>query len=303
MATAYNYDITAIPSGKVDIDRLTAEIQDSNITIALDYILINNNSLDIVFKAALSAAEQVILDDIVANHSGEPLVPINVYDPIQLSAGNYAQTSVLHRFGRTVNMSTTDMQPVAIGNTYPMKPASQATALRIKAGDPADETNSSGARAITLEGIDETGNAIIETLDTTGAVASATTAATFTRLTTAYVSESGSFSAAHVGRIEIEDATGSEIWATIAEDYSPRGVSEIAAYSVPNGTTAFVRQIVFATAIDKEAFIVLYAREQNLSDTAPYAPWRAVQSWKSTQTLASMTFDAPIGPFSAQTRS
>jgi hypothetical protein len=73
-ATKYTYSISGdFPNQKVDINRLTKEIRESDIVTALDYINVSEDDCDIWFKDALSAGDQTILDGIVANHSGEPL--------------------------------------------------------------------------------------------------------------------------------------------------------------------------------------------------------------------------------------
>lgn len=73
-ATDYTYSISgAFPNHKVAPSRLTLEIQQSDIPIALDYIGTANDDCHIWFKAPLDAGEQATLDGIVATHSGEPL--------------------------------------------------------------------------------------------------------------------------------------------------------------------------------------------------------------------------------------
>lgn len=73
----YTYSIsTDFPNGKVDADRLTLEIRESNdISKALDYIdvFVDEDYCNIYFKADLGTEEKTVLDNIVANHSGEPL--------------------------------------------------------------------------------------------------------------------------------------------------------------------------------------------------------------------------------------
>jgi len=72
--TEYTYSISEdFPFGKVATDRLTQEIEESSITIALDYINTNGDDCDIWFKAELPTADETKLDTIVSNHSGEPL--------------------------------------------------------------------------------------------------------------------------------------------------------------------------------------------------------------------------------------
>ena len=58
---------------QVDIPRLTLEIQQSGITITLDYITTVGLNVNIVFQTDLSADEKTMLDTIVENHSGLPV--------------------------------------------------------------------------------------------------------------------------------------------------------------------------------------------------------------------------------------
>lgn len=85
-ATKYTYSIqNDFPNHKVATDRLTQEIQQSAIVIALDYISTSGDNCDIWFKDALSVGDVTILDGIVAAHSGEPLpeagLPVSFYVP------------------------------------------------------------------------------------------------------------------------------------------------------------------------------------------------------------------------------
>lgn len=70
-ATTYSYSVSNdITAQKVSLERLTKEIADSAITIALDHINVLGDSLSIVFKNAISASEETSLDAIVLAHSG-----------------------------------------------------------------------------------------------------------------------------------------------------------------------------------------------------------------------------------------
>jgi len=81
MSTKYSYLVTDTANDLVDVGALTEEIQDSSITIALDYISVVGNALDIYFKVDLSEGEQTTLDDIVAAHTGEPLPDVQTVQP------------------------------------------------------------------------------------------------------------------------------------------------------------------------------------------------------------------------------
>lgn len=73
METSYKYGLAQFKNGKVSSDRLSVEIQSSDITIALKRIDTFSNIVDIVFKDELTINEVTILDGIVSTHSGEPL--------------------------------------------------------------------------------------------------------------------------------------------------------------------------------------------------------------------------------------
>ena len=64
----YNY--TKSP---VNNDRLIKEIFDSSITVALDYINIYGSAVTIYFKAPLSNDEEIVLNNIISDHTGLPL--------------------------------------------------------------------------------------------------------------------------------------------------------------------------------------------------------------------------------------
>lgn len=70
MATQFTYNISDFPNDKVNSRKLTNEIMDSSITIAIDYINTSTTQCDIFFKTDLSSGEETTLDDIVAAHDG-----------------------------------------------------------------------------------------------------------------------------------------------------------------------------------------------------------------------------------------
>ena len=69
----YDYNIGDFPYQKVDLNRLTQEIQRSAITIALDYCSTVGDVCSIFFKATLSFDEVALLDLVVSEHSGDAL--------------------------------------------------------------------------------------------------------------------------------------------------------------------------------------------------------------------------------------
>jgi len=79
MDSQYTYNVSQTLNNKVDIDRLTREVQQSSITIALNYIDVANGVISLFFKAELSDNEELTLDGIISSHTGATLptaVPI-----------------------------------------------------------------------------------------------------------------------------------------------------------------------------------------------------------------------------------
>lgn len=67
----YSYIVTKdIISKQVDTDSLIVDIVGSTITIALDSVIVDGDTLNITFKAGISADEKAVLDIIVSNHPG-----------------------------------------------------------------------------------------------------------------------------------------------------------------------------------------------------------------------------------------
>lgn len=176
---------------------------------------------------------------------------------------------------------------------------SGATALRIKAGGNANDTaNGSGAREVILVGLDSIGHQITEAVATAGASASAATSKSFIRLLDAYVSKSGTYATqtagSHAGSILIENAAGTEDWATISDGNLGRGKTEMAVYTTPRDRSAALYNVTISSDADKKANIVLYKRENILETAPPYTSMLLVTEYPQSSGLIDVFFDPPI---------
>jgi hypothetical protein len=112
-----------------------------------------------------------------------------------------------------------------------------AAPLRIVAGgNAADDASGTGARTITVEGLDSSFNEISSVITTAGASASAATSNSYIRLNNCYVKTVGS-GAKNAGNIDIEETGSSTLLGRISAEL---GVSETMVYTVPRGKTAFI---------------------------------------------------------------
>ena len=199
---------------------------------------------------------------------------------MNIAKGDYGEAvSIVQKFGSNDSVGTT-YTPVTANGSYPTPQVSGATALRVKAGgNAADDAAGAGARAITLQGLDQTGAFASETIDTAGASASAATTTTFIRLFRAFVASSGTYASqtagSHAAGMTIENAAGTEDWTSIIVNSFPRSQSLIGAYTVPLGKIALVQKMQVYVDSNKSTDILFFQRSGILQTAPPYDAMRA----------------------------
>ena len=229
------------------------------------------------------------------------------YAPIESAFINtdteWSNARLVHKFGR--NLAVTSMVPVTIGGVFNTPQPAAATTLRVKAGNTNDTSAGSGARTIALEGLDETGALVEETLTTNGTSAGSAGSVTFTRLFRAFVATSGTYATSaagsHAADIVIENGAGGTDWLTIDSTDYPRGQSEVAAYSVPLGETAHIMSITTHVQSTKPADIILFKRGGIDDSAPPYEGWREQVQFSGVDGGFSLKPATPLGPYVAGT--
>lgn len=196
----------------------------------------------------------------------------------EVAKGKIPGHSIVHKFGQYDSIPTTFTPVARLGLYNTLQPAS-ATTLRIKAGGNGNDTAAgTGAREVTLEGIDENGDVCLEAVATAGASASSATTCTFTRLYRAYVSASGTYAtqttASHSAAITIENGGGGTDWAEISLNGFARSQSEIGAYTIPDGFTGYLLGAFGFSDSSKTTELIFFKREGILDAAAPYEAMR-----------------------------
>lgn len=157
-----------------------------------------------------------------------------------------------------------------VGGTYPW--IVTPSQLRIKAGGNANDTAAgSGARQVTLIGLDTTGSPLTQVLTTAGAAASSYSSSAFLRLNYAYVSSCGTYLGSNAGNIWIEDSGGNSVGIILAGN----GGTEQPIYSVPLGHTLYLTRLQLSFTKDECAAYVRI-REAITTKTAPVEASRAI---------------------------
>lgn len=222
---------------------------------------------------------------------------------LDIGRGLVTGITEIKKFGRNDSVGTTFV-PVAQGGVYQTPQSGSATALRIAAGDAADDASGNGAREITLEGLDENFNLVTEAVATAGTNASSATTTTFTRLFRAYVSASGTYATAsagsHTADIVIENSAGGTTWGRIESSIGfPVAQTEIGAYSIPSGYTAYVFLDNVITDATKSVDLIFFWRADIDQTSAPYSAMRA-QSVLGGLTEGGLQLSGrvvPLGPY------
>jgi hypothetical protein len=218
-----------------------------------------------------------------------------------ISRGIVSGAQSIHKFGRNSAVGA-NYAPVSIGGIYRTPQPANVTALRIKAGGNANDTSAgTGAREITVIGLNASGSEITETIATAGASASAATQQTFIRLYRAFVSKSGTYASqttgSHAGSIVIENAAGGTDWATIFDTTFPRSQTQIGVYSIPRNRSAIITDMNISSNADKKANVILFQRQNILQSAAPYDGMRVVEEFFQLSGLHNVVLSTPLGPF------
>jgi hypothetical protein len=175
----------------------------------------------------------------------------NYYDMI--SAGKIPEHFFIHKFGYNGAVGTTEeiIWPPGNGYTY----LAAAETLQVSSsdvdddGDPAD----TGARTVTIEGLDSNWEEVSDTITMNG-TSSVETSVSFLRVFRAYVATAGS-SETNEGLISIKDNADT---VTLAQIVAGRGQSQMAMWTVPAGHTLFITQLTASESNNKRVRVRLY---------------------------------------------
>lgn len=223
---------------------------------------------------------------------------------LDVARGLASGVSSVKKFGRNDAVGTS-FEPVCLGGIYRVPQSGSAATLRVKAGGNANDTAAgSGARSVTVAGLDENFELASETVATAGASASSATTTTFTRLFLIDVATSGTYASSaagsHAGDIVIEDGAGTQDWGTMDATAFPKSGSEIGAYTIPSGYTGFVKLRDISIDSGKTIDAIFFSRLNCDQTAAPYSAMRArsvITGVAGGSIEAFGQTDVPFGPF------
>ena len=189
----------------------------------------------------------------------------------EIADGGNTEFEIIHKFGRNINVGTTAV-PIATSGFYQVPTA--AVTLEAISSDANDTAAGTGARIITVLGLDGNFAEIEEDISMNGVSASSATTNSFIRVFRAFVKESGTYASqtagSHQGDITIRASGGGATYATIDTVGFPRGQTQIAAYTVPAGKEAFVKNIFIHVDSNKSMNVLFFQRAKADDVSSPY---------------------------------
>lgn len=216
---------------------------------------------------------------------------------VDIAKGEVPGHSVIQKFGRNSAVSSTFV-PICLSGFY--RTPTSNTALEVVSTDVDDTFLGAGARTIYYEGLQvQSGSLVVISdvveLDGTTAVALPDQ---LIRLYRWYVASSGTYASqsagSHQGDITIQESGGGAVWAKIENNGFPRAQSQIGAYTVPSGYTAYVSKISYSVESDKEADILMFKRGGVLNTSAPYNAMTLVTEINSATGNYTVEYKTPL---------
>ncbi len=218
----------------------------------------------------------------------------------EIAKGNVPGHTAVHKYGQgTVG---TSLVPITVTTAYETPTA--ATALEFVSDSVNDTAAGTGAREITVWGIDANYDELIQVIATNGTTA-VPIPVSLLRVYRWKVTASGTYATdgagSHAGTLSIRDVSDTPIWSKIAATPYKQAQSEISCYTVPDGCTAYLIEHHLDIDSAKSVNVVLMARSGIDVVTAPFTPMQVKGHYVGMKGHAVTPFKIPQGPFVART--
>lgn len=188
---------------------------------------------------------------------------------LEISKGNVPKHSIVHKFG--AGSIGTTVSPVSTTGDYPCP--TTAVSLEIVSDSANDTSAGTGAREVTITGINASWAEQTITVATNGTTA-VVVSGTWLRVHRWYVSQSGTYATgatySHAGNLTLRVAGAGATWTTIPTTPIPVGQSQIGCYTIPTGYKGYLLSKSVYTDSSKTADIFFFQRPNANDTTAPY---------------------------------
>lgn len=189
---------------------------------------------------------------------------------LSVARGLIPKHSLVHKFG--ANSLTTTLNPITQSGFY--RTPTTATALEFVSSDANDTSAGTGAREVTVIGLNGSWQEVTQTVTTNGTTAVAL-GTNLIRLYRWYVSSSGTYATqstgSHAGTLTIRESGGGATWSTIGIAPFPTGQSQIGSYTIPTGYTGYLLSKNIFVDSTKEADIYFFQRPLANDVSSPFS--------------------------------
>jgi hypothetical protein len=194
-------------------------------------------------------------------------VPITTDYLIQVKNGLVPGASIVEKFGRNDSVPNGSWAFINLLG-FTDFPISSPTTVRIKAGGSANDIAAgSGAREITIQGIDSNGDEVSEVIATNGANVSANSTNSYWRVHRFWVSECGTYGGSNESDIVIENSAGTQDIIKVA---AGEGQTQYCVYTIPKGKKGSLLSVHVTVDSNLDADIRIFTREQMTATVAPF---------------------------------
>lgn len=217
-------------------------------------------------------------------------------DNLVLASGDISNKSVNHKFGRNASVGTSWEDIWSVGGDYNFLTA--AATLEVIGLDANDTAAGTGAREVTICGLDATGLDISEAVATNGTSASSATSLSFLRVNRCFVSAVGTYGGSNFDDITIRVSGAGSTLASIqgAETTGTAsygaGQSELGVFSVPAGKTCFITHLTINVDGTKTINIKLVHRADLDDIVAPMSARRTIWGLDAVGGYVTQEFDS-----------
>ena len=243
--------------------------------------------------------------DIAVDNINGLLYP--VYKDIGLVAaeGKDSNHRIVNKFGSSLIVDDSGFSVISQSGTYQVPTSAQS--LEFVSDNVGDALNGIGLWEITIEGLGanwELQTKVMAAHVTDGTIAVAIDG-TWLRIFRAHISASGAYATlttpSHIGNITIRSAGAGVVWAKIINTDISHGQTQIGAYTVPAGETAYIGETVVHTESNKSINVFGFKREGANIVTPPFNTMRIFTKIINIEGSQPVSKKSWQGPFPAYT--
>lgn len=197
--------------------------------------------------------------------------------------------SIFRKFGANPTVGATEELVGQTGAASPYMPTT-AQAVEIVSGDAADTAAGSGARTVTVIGLDANWLEVSETVTLNGTNAVALTTA-FIRIYRAFVATCGTYSGNNTGLLTVRVASAGTTFVVIAVG---AGQTQTSHYTVPANKRLYVFDAHLFSESTKPASFYCWQRQNADTVTAPFAAKRLVNDFLGIDGSDNLDYAEPL---------